>query len=372
MCSCFVLLADYFQWHTEQRALLRQNPEHWDQLKYYLVECTTAYEHCGGTADRLGPLPFHVRIASSNNRLLLIKWRKPAPLEEFLLPPMGGVDWRVPDWLFDHLQQESATRVGTVERDILKFSAYKQARVLRVKFQSHFHGQEAYDARRISSTAEPSFGQVYHDLWRVVFTPAPPIAALIEQQMKELQLVPGTYITIHLRALYAVKEREEGLLQWWSQNSIHCATTKLPTYHDPSGDGGNALAMPILFVSDSTFSTKAAKSYAHDRGIDVVHRKHSKPPLHLEKAENWSSLDATDFYDTFVDLYMIGMSQCTAYNMGGFGRWGSLIGYNSSCVFQMFANMIKCDFTSQGRTAGGINRMAPKFPLFLPPMATST
>jgi hypothetical protein len=372
-CVCFVVV-DYFKWHKERRTLLQNNPEQWDQLKYYLLECTNDYGHCGGTADRLGPLPFHVRIASATNRLLLIHWTKPAPLEDFLLPPIGGIDWCVPGWLLARLQQESATRVGRVEATIIKFSAYEQARLLRVKFQSHNHGQETYDARR-TSEADPSFAQIYHDLWRVFFTPVPAIAILIEQQMNELQLIPGKYISVHLRALYAVKEQDEALLEWWSKNSIHCATTKLPIYHPSSTDASdNPMAMPILFVSDSTFATQTAKSYAHERGIDVVHRTHLQPPLHLEKAANWSSLSARDFYDTFVDLYMIGMSQCTAYNMGGFGRWGNLIGYNSSCVFQMKANMIQCDFTSQGRAVVETGKENPQAtsetPLFLPPRPT--
>eukprot|EP00980_Cylindrotheca_fusiformis_P031077 scaffold25800_cov162-Cylindrotheca_fusiformis.AAC.3 len=370
----FFPITDYFQWHNEQRKTLRNNPEQWDQIKYYLVECTNTYEHCGGTADRLGPLPFHVRVASSNNRLLLFHWTKPAPLEEFLQPPIGGIDWRVPDWLFDTLQQESATRVATDERRIFKFAAYKQARVLRVKFQSHFHGQEAYDARRMNED-EPSFAQIYHDLWRVFFTPVPHIGALIEQQMKALQLIPGRYIAVHLRALYGVKDREEGLLQWWSQNSINCATSKLPI-HAPSmltDSNDRSAAMPILFVSDSTFATHAASSYASTRGIHIVHRPHVKQPIHLEKAANLSALRSSDFYDTFVDLYMIGMSQCTAYNMGGFGRWGSLIGYNSSCVFQMFADMVECDFTSEGRKRSRIDKEyigMVRNALFLPPMPT--
>ena len=56
-------------------------------------------EKCGGTADRLKPFLYQLREAYERQRVLLIYWTKPARLEEFLLPPKGGIDWRVPTWL---------------------------------------------------------------------------------------------------------------------------------------------------------------------------------------------------------------------------------------------------------------------------------
>jgi hypothetical protein len=38
-----------------------------------------------------------------------------------------------------------------------------------------------------------------------------------------------------------------------------------------------------------------------------------------------------DFYDTFVDLYILAESRCITYGAGGFGSWASLISRNSLC-----------------------------------------
>ena len=54
-------------------------------------------QRCGGTADRLKPIPFMLRMAYNTRRTLLIRWTRPAKLEEFLVPPKGGIDWRVPE-----------------------------------------------------------------------------------------------------------------------------------------------------------------------------------------------------------------------------------------------------------------------------------
>lgn len=329
-----------------------------------MIECTESYQKCGGAADRLGPLPFHVKVASDTNRLLLIHWSKPAALEEFLQPPTGGLDWRVPSWLLQNLQQETAKRTATHEKQILKYANYTQARLLSVKYQSHDHGQQGYDRLR-RNKGEPSFLQVYHDLWRVVFTPNPRIAEQVERLMGDFQLRPGGYVTIHLRALYAVEERQEDLVEWWSLNSINCATTMLPKH---------TRRMPFLFVSDSDIAMEAASKHTHTlakhHGIRLIHRNHSKTPLHLEKFGSDASYTVPDFDDIFVDLYTIGMSRCTVFNMGGFGRLGSAIGYNSSCTFQTKANMIRCNPTQGVQPHAEIPQREFLTPLFLPPMVS--
>ena len=359
-------MKNYFVWHNQQRELLNSNPKkEWNKkkIRYYLIECTHRYAHCGGTADRLSPLPFHVKMAAKSKRLLLIHWTRPAALEEFLLPPMGGVDWRVPLWLWNKLDREPAYRVGTTERAIQKFINYQQAIVVRVKFQSHTHGQETYDRLQLEEEKEEEFTyqQVYHDLFRVFFTPVPTIASLIEKQMKELNLVPGTFNSVHLRALYGVEQRQESVIQWWTRNSINCVISKLPIQHNT-----------ILFVSDSTLATKTASFYAEELGgIRVVHRNHLHPPLHLEKEINERNRLPSDYYDTFVDAYMIAMSQCMVYNMGGFGKWGKAIGYNSSCVYTMTANMEQCDLQPLPKyDSSQPNQPLPET-LFLPSMPSN-
>ena len=49
---------------------------------------------------------------------------------------------------------------------------------------------------------EASFEDVFHDVWRIFFTPSRPVRDLIETEMKRMALVPGEYSAAHLRALY--------------------------------------------------------------------------------------------------------------------------------------------------------------------------
>jgi hypothetical protein len=68
-------------------------------------------DHCGGTADRLKPFLFLLREAHVTKRILLIYWTRPAKLEEFLVPPRGGLDWRAPTWLQPIVSEISRLRV---------------------------------------------------------------------------------------------------------------------------------------------------------------------------------------------------------------------------------------------------------------------
>lgn len=80
-------MKEYFDWHSEKRQHL--SLENWNETRYIVTICMNSDEKCGGTADRLRPLPALVRVAANTKRLLLIHWARPAPLTEFLFPPVG-------------------------------------------------------------------------------------------------------------------------------------------------------------------------------------------------------------------------------------------------------------------------------------------
>jgi hypothetical protein len=145
------------------------------------------------------------------------------------------------------------------------------------------------------------------------------VAKLIKAEMDRKELVPGEYSAAHLRALYGrTMDREETEAKEWTRNALNCASNLRP--------GG-----PFLFASDHTYSQTAALEYGLERNTKIVSRTHDKLPFHLDKVDDWKSRQPSEFYDIFVDLYLMGMSRCLTYNRGGFGQWALLIGYNSTC-----------------------------------------
>ena len=137
-------------------------------------------------------------------------------------------------------------------------------------------------------------------------------------QAESLDLMPGDYAAAHVRALYVEQERKPEQIKAWAENAVNCASMLRP--------GG-----PIYFASDSTLATQMAMMYGMAKGVHIVTARTTAglaQPLHLDKA---IAASPEHFYDTFVDLYLLGMSRCLAYNIGGYGKWGLLLGFNSSC-----------------------------------------
>lgn len=330
-------IQEYFQWHKQQRALLQEeNKKALSSTRFLLMECWNWNSVCGGTADRLRSVPFMLLVAHRTQRLLLIHWERPFPLEEFLLPPQDGLDWRVPSWLIPHLANQSNFHAATHVDKLIQIASLKNETVITTRLQSHDHGAEYYNTHRRIPHKEPMLRDVYQQIWSMIFTPTPHIAALIKDELKSLGLIPGEYAAAHVRALYLEVDRKPDQLRLWAENAVNCASMLRP--------GG-----PIYFASDSTYATQMAVTYGKtiaaqqkdlssegiNMGSVVVARNlgTSPGPLHLDKPFDNSQtiLQPSDFYDTFVDLYLLGMSRCLTYNIGGYGKWGLLLGYNSSC-----------------------------------------
>jgi hypothetical protein len=74
------------------------------------MQCLDKMGHCGGTADRLKSFVFLLRIAHESRRIFLIYWNMPARLDEFLVPPKGGIDWRVPTFMVGEVSVTGSMR----------------------------------------------------------------------------------------------------------------------------------------------------------------------------------------------------------------------------------------------------------------------
>jgi hypothetical protein len=166
---------------------------------------------------------------------------------------------------------------------------------------------------------EIAFGPLFHHVWKIAFTPSPPVRELLESDMKRLGLVPGHYVGAHLRALYALDSRQDNILRNWARNAMNCASELRPR-------------KTIFFVSDSDIATRYARDYAAQKNATIITRiPNPDPPLHIDKVSNWRTRKMSDFYDSFVDLYIMGHADCLTYNKGGYGVMGLLMSRNSTC-----------------------------------------
>ena len=405
-------MKDYFRWHRWKRSTWNEpsdskGEEDWIESERWLIsQCLMSQDKrkCGGTADRLKPLPVLLRIAYENKRVFLIRWTRPAPLEEFLLPPIGGFDWRLPPYLEAMLEDKDRGKRLPTRKLILHY-AQTGLSLVRARYQT---GQPAssYDelvfvpnSTEIGTQddrTEFGFDLLFSRVWKVLFTPSPPIQDLLRSKISSLGLVPNEYVSSHLRALYATEDRPLDEIWRFTENALACATKAY------SG-------VPIFFASDSA----EALRYAQDFNGRDVHDVAQNRSIHLRVltaadqavptsgetvtiknntiiAQPWH-LDSyigpvENFYDTFVDLYMLAMAGCVSYNKGGYGHWAMLIGGHTQCQLRqhMMGKKVKnpdvqyCKFKSTYFTQNTIfARFHKSHPsmfgndtrnLFLPPM----
>ncbi|GKZ00502.1 hypothetical protein MPSEU_001002600 [Mayamaea pseudoterrestris] len=304
---------DYFAWHCQQRKTLTQ--DNWSNMRYIVMGCFHSDAKCGGTADRLQPLPFVLRAAAKSKHMLFIHWDVPGPLEAFLLPPQGGINWRLPEDMHEHIAaipQEEVIRTVTV---FLHQLENQEEVITRIRIQSHTHGSEVYNEWAMAMGESPhAWREHFHDIWYTFFTPAPTIAKTVEDEMERSALVPGKFAFAHIRALYEFDPGNESIKKW-AENALNCVS--------------ELNAGPYFVSSDSYYAKEVAVEYGKRRNVRVVAHLDGQDPVHVDRVKD---LAFSELYPVFIDLYIMSFGDCMVYNMGNFGLLAKLIsGRNSTC-----------------------------------------
>ena len=186
-----------------------------------------------------------------------------------------------------------------IEREVRAYARTNET-LIRSRFQSFHGGLIWYDDQTIDGEYKSS--QLFHHVWKISFTPSIAVRTAIENEMERLHIVPGSYTGAHLRALYGKEDRSEIVKLNWAENAINCASEIRPT-------------KPIFFTSDSRNATYYAKLYGTKRNATIRTRvPNPNPPYHIDKVKNYKTYPASDFYDTFIDLYILAQADCITYN----------------------------------------------------------
>jgi len=164
--------------------------------------------------------------------------------------------------------------------------------------------------------------------------PLSPIVQAVQQEMDRLNLKLGRFVMAHARALCGTHMRDATWIQKLSRNAVSCAHQLAQRIVHANSDGStnaNNDKIPIFFASDSALAIETALQWGNDT-VATAAKPGGKQPLHLDRANSTTALDC---YDIFVDLCLLGNSRCATFNVGGFGRWGALMGH-------AFSNRTNC------------------------------
>jgi hypothetical protein len=169
------------------------------------------------------------------------------------------------------------------------------------------------------------------------------------------------YVSVHVRANYI----RDNTHNYPEENAIRCANRLQQQYreymmkHDSSGNDTDIHhPLPIYFASDTAIVTQRAIQYGSHQNLVVLsrtsrrRRHHNNDdqesfnsivdtntlnnPYHIDQPAAAAATTTTtndtvlllsphDFYDTFVDLYLLAMGRCHTWGAGGYGSWAAVI-----------------------------------------------
>ena len=349
----------------------------------------TCFEHCGGLNDRLGQLPADIYAAKMTNRILLINWQKPHPLESFLEPTKNGFDWRYPPnavRLKHSVFKEKGleiTTVGDARKSITSFDDWFDANIKELnegKWKdervvswavTHDHRNIKFDDRFKALGEDdtvygtPSFGL----LWHAIFRPVRRLRVKINEAMKEMKLKPGRYNAVHCRVrhprafkrgtktesgVYMAKADKtflpfEGVFKETSVDTalhaLQCASNIVPEFRTE----------PVYFMSDSDdlvqylvhnmTSNEYLRTHAdqvfQDGNIDsktfrvtskltLEARDMSEANVHIDKQKGRRKLA---YFPTFIDLYLGIYAKCVALGIGNYASFAAEIS-GTDCIIR--------------------------------------
>lgn len=211
-------IRDYISWHREIRAKY-PGDELFQNSKAPNVLIRTCLGLCGGLNDRLGQLPWDLYLANQTGRVLFMRWFRPKPLEDFLLP--NAFNWSMPPNLenFDRLQSvkhgitemfdgyDDARPTDEFWKSHLdeaihraKHGKFKNVKILRHRILGHLNEHEL--EKRLQDLGETdmlhstlSFGKIF---W-LFFRPVPAIEMELEDVYRTLNIAPLKYSAVHCR-----------------------------------------------------------------------------------------------------------------------------------------------------------------------------
>jgi hypothetical protein len=346
-------------------------------VQFLILRCNIN-DRCGGFADRIKPLPVFLAAAAKSHRILLIRWQRPAPLQEFLIPT-DELNWTSPIWLeeaiFHRRQLHNNLTLETFPSGTklmrLIDPDHQQTLVLEGKIQDSNGGEGLYNelvlregkknSKELSEginrpSHQPFFdfstdtvaryNPIFHDVFHSFFQPSPPVAQIIHNTLQSMNLTVGNYVSAHFRAGLEVKrgpkfKKEPGYVAQAAVLAVNCSSSLLPGW-------------PIYFATDSHVALQAVREYARDQNRSIVTYEqpldvdsgNPPPNVHIEKTEDWQSRPPSDFYPTFVDFLVMGSGRCMAYGGGGFGKFAGMLSYNSSCIIDHSQKNTICEWNA--------------------------
>lgn len=319
---------DYLDWHEEKK----NNGFKDKSLKFLILTCHRDMP-CGGLSDRLRSLPYFLLAAYKTNRVLLIHWGR-YKLEDFLIPPSGGIDWRLPKNIvpkFPARQISCKNYNGPFQcYDFWENDKFVNEKAVFINAREDLYGD--FEEEYFSIPHRIGLFRIVFDLF---FEPTPPLLNQIKETKDNLGLANKYYVSAHVRSNYpSIHENSRArmtdkLRKRTVERSINCAlsiqgendawaqSNLIYLSSDKSANVDFALHESKFSKKDSPVKVVGLED-ACRKNLDQFHANYSRPDL---------------MYPIFVDMWLMRESTCVSYGEGGFGLFGARLS-KFGCTFK--------------------------------------
>jgi len=336
------------------------------------------------------PMPFYVMLANLTQRVLLIHWQKPCELEQFLVPPLHGLDWRIagtPVTITDvheaPLHQGHGNGMSLWMQQMMGVKeggeTYVQAQVVNINLDGGQFKHNAWvifnkwrrEPGQILSHSSAYYGwnpnaknvsehDLFEDVFRIMFEPSPSLQEELYHKMKHLDILDKEYNVAQIRAKDPRLISDEIALEWANKSdpaNIHNPYTAkrhmdlmetvevgeklkslyVKVYSNAIECANNLTpGLPIYIASDTDFGEQMQT--ISNYSLRVAAAENSTGPLHIDNGR-LVGRNPKDFYLLFLDLYIMERAKCLSYG-SSFGmfplhmRWNacSLDNRKNDCI----------------------------------------
>mmetsp|Transcript_27681 Transcript_27681/g.69085 ORF Transcript_27681/g.69085 Transcript_27681/m.69085 type:complete len:422 (+) Transcript_27681:281-1546(+) len=320
---------DVPQWVHDYVLLHAKALESPSEYSYLIYHCSRARGLCGGVADRLNGIVTLFYVAMVSNRIFLIDYSKPFPLNETLEEHLvqwsfaspGAVDHRIRS--IDRVVPELAEpkklpndkRIIVVQHNLYRPHVWWKSAAIKEYLA-------AYEVDLTLSPDPPK--QLYKWAFYTLFRKS----RSLQQQLYALRRQLGLrqhdpYVGVHMRL--------GGPAVTWKDQKRH-SLDDIPQFLECgermqrmiASDGGNYERWPIIFVASDSYTAKKRiaemDNSVRSANITLYHPDRSRSN---GRGGNLANLAV------YVDLFMLAQANCVVASAGGFTRLAIFISVGS-------------------------------------------
>jgi hypothetical protein len=246
-----------------------------------------------------------LRVAADSKRILYIHWDLPNRLEKYLHPPKhGGLNWIIPETMMWKVRRTNhITSIDAIHKQAFQ----EDRRVVNVMFNDDSFAEPYYNDRR--KDGEKAASEVLKDTWDVFFRPSFMLLERSGESMKLMGLESGEYAAAHIDyETVPQDDAQKEELRLKVEHALNCLSQLRP--------GGP------FFV--------AAQTYDIAREA-IVYGKQHNTTVHAKMITHDTSKVPFDLVTAFDEILLMTNARCVAYNRGGYGQLGYILGYNYNC-----------------------------------------